>query len=371
MQPSIGVPSPTTSLSTKPDFARVREVWNHFWHGEIIKRPPVVAALTKPGCEPVPLWERRYQLALQRDYATILSRIERWLETTLFLAESVPFYEPALGPDQYAAFFGGALHTSDDSPHTSWIEPFVGDNGWARALPLRLRPDNPVWQGLLEFHRVLAAHGKGRYLVGVTDLHSNMDALAAMRGPQRMCLDFYDCPDLIAQAMADVRATYAFVYESLCQAGGMSAATGTIGWVPFWCAERFATIQCDFLCMVSPELSRRYILPALEEEAAYLDHCILHFDGPGALPHLDDILAIKAIDAIQWVSGAGQAPMHTWTDVLLRCQKAGKALQIYGVGPEEVKHLHRILAPNKTVYCVDVKTVAECDDLLLWLERNT
>jgi hypothetical protein len=79
--------------------------------------------------------------------------------------------------------------------------------------------------------------------------------------------------------------------------------------------------------MVSPEISRKYIIPALEEEAAFLDHCVYHLDGPGTMPHLDDILAVKDIDVIQWVSGAGQPPMHTWLDVLTRCQKAGKGLQ--------------------------------------------
>jgi hypothetical protein len=357
------------NLSTISDCARVRDVWNHFWRGEIIKRPPVVTQIPKPGCTPVWPGGMRYLHGLHGDYAAARNAIDHWLDTTIFLAESVPHYEPALGPDQYAAFFGGTLQVKDDSPGTSWSEPFVND--WSEVLPLRIQPDNPAWQSLLEFNRVIAEHGKGRYLTGVADLHSNMDALSSMRGPERLCMDFYDCPDLVARAMADVRATYPYVYESLYEAGGMSPATGTVGWIPFWCEGRFATIQCDFLCMISRELARQYVLPALEEEASYLDHCILHFDGPGALPHLDDILAIKEIDAIQWVPGAGQPPMHTWTDVLLRCQKAGKALQIYGVGPDEVKQLHRILAPNKTVYCVYVQSEAECNELLTWLERNT
>lgn len=83
--------------------------------------------------------------------------------------------------------------------------------------------------------------------------------------------------------------------------------------------------------MVSPEICREYIIPALEEEASFLDHCVLHLDGPDALPHLDDVLAIKGIDVLQWVPGAGQPPVWKWTDVLLKAQKAGKGLQIYDV----------------------------------------
>ena len=40
-------------LTTKPDFDRVKDVWNHFWAGEMQGRPPVVASVTKPGLEPI------------------------------------------------------------------------------------------------------------------------------------------------------------------------------------------------------------------------------------------------------------------------------------------------------------------------------
>ncbi|NLF38198.1 hypothetical protein GX586_02045 [bacterium] len=358
-------------LTTKPDLERVKDVWNHFWHGEIVKRPPVIASVTRPGCEPAWPGHLRYHRAMTGNYQAILDDIDRWIDSTVFLAEYIPHFDPSHGPDQYAAFLGGMLEYSDDSPETNWIKPWVKDGGWNEVLPLDIHDDNPVWKSMLALSRLLAAHAKGRYLVGVADLHSNMDALSAMRGAEALCMDLLDCPGLVAQAMRDVRATYPRVYNALYDAGGMSGATGTTGWIPFWCAGKFATIQCDFLCMISPAFSRKFVLPALEEEASFLDHCILHFDGPGALPHLDDILSIKRIDAIQWVPGAGRPPMHTWTDVLTRCQNAGKALQIYGVTPDEVKQLHRVLAPDKTVYCVDVKTVEEEEELERWLEANT
>jgi 5-methyltetrahydrofolate--homocysteine methyltransferase len=58
--------------------------------------------------------------------------------------------------------------------------------------------------------------------------------------------------------------------------------------------------------MISPEMCRRFVVPALEYEASCLKHNIYHYDGIGALTHLDDILAIQSIDGIQWVPGAGQ-----------------------------------------------------------------
>jgi len=353
---------------TKPDFAAARERWNHYWAGEVLKRPPVVATVRKPGVQPK-YQGNRYYNAIEGNWDEQLASVDGWLETTLFLAEAIPYFAPDLGPDQYAAFYGGEFKVSEESKGTAWVEAFVDD--WASALPLVFDESNHWWQRILAYSRKIKEHSRGRYVVGACDFHSNADTLLAMRGAERLCMDFYDVPDLVEQAMLQVRASYARIYDGLYEAGGMSRETGTVGWIPFWCEDKYATIQCDFICMVSPEISRKYIIPALEEEAAFLDHTIYHLDGPGALVHLDDILAIDDIDAMQWVSGAGQPPMHTWLDVLTKCQKAGKGLQIYGVGIDEAKALHRKLDPKGVVYCVGAKTAEEIDGFCAWLERNT
>jgi len=183
-------------------------------------------------------------------------------------------------------------------------------------------------------------------------------------------MDFYDAPDAVMARMLEARRLYQPVYDGLYEAGGMAGQGGSIGWTPFWCDGKFATIQCDFICMVSPEIAREYIIPALAEEAAFLDRCVYHLDGPGALPHLDDILAIKDIDVIQWVSGAGQKPMWQWLDVLKKCQAAGKGLQIYDISTEDAKTLHRELDPVGVVYCLN----EDRDSILAfadWLVKNT
>ncbi len=36
-------------LACKPDFDRVRTVWNAYWEGEVLSRPPVWAAVPRPG----------------------------------------------------------------------------------------------------------------------------------------------------------------------------------------------------------------------------------------------------------------------------------------------------------------------------------
>lgn len=367
------------TLTFKPDFAEARRAWTAYWAGDCLKRPLVYASVPKPGREQdyqqaqQEYAATRYWNGVHRQFDKNLALIEQRFDASLWLAEAIPYASASIGPDQYAAFFGPDLKFSESSKITNWVEPIITD--WTTARPLKIDESSNVWRTVLDYNRAMATHARGRYLVSICDLHSHADTLSALRGPQNLCLDFYDCPDRVEQALREIRQTYPFVYETLYQAGGMSRETGTIGTAPFWCEGKFATIQCDFICLVSPEIFRRHILPAIEEEAAYLDHCVFHLDGPGALVHLDDLLAIKDLDVIQWQAGAGQPPMHTWLDVLKKCQAAGKGLHIYGPGNglnlERLKVLHRELKPAGVLYCLDVKTEAEAREAIRWLEKNT
>jgi len=356
-------------LSTKPDFERARAMWKAYWAKGVLKRPLVWATATRPGAKNVLDHNRKYYHAVTAQYEKELAVIDETLANTLYLAESMPMFSPDHGPDQYATFFGGKLEFAEASPATNWVHPVIDD--LEAALPLAMNETSPTWKSLMHYSRLLAEHGKGRYFVSMCDLHSNADALSALRGPQNFCMDFMDCPEAVGEAMLQVRKTYPKVHEALYQAGGMEGR-GCGGWAPFWCEGRYATIQSDFLALIGPEQGRRYVMPALEEEAEYLDHCVLHFDGPGALPHLDDVLSIKAIDVIQWVPGEGQKPMWEWMDVLKKCQKAGKGLQIYGLpNVEALKRVHKELSPEGLMYVFGGLPEAELAELLGWLEKNT
>ena len=362
----------TMQLEHKPDFEEAKTAWRHFWARETWKRPLVTGWVPRDPKNPLP-WEETplhlaYYRKMKEGWASYSKRIDAYLESTIFPAEAIPMLSPDLGPDQFAAFLGPELQFSEGSPDTNWIHPVVED--WD-AFDFRLEPKNPSWVFAQDLARKLADHARGRYLVSTGDLHSNADALSALRNPELLCMDFLDEPEKVCRAMQKVRKMYQPIYNGLYEAAGRNVETGTIVWLPTWSDGKFAVVQCDFICMVSCEIAREFIIPALEEETAFLDHAIYHLDCPGALRHLDDILSIKGIHAIEWVSGAGQKPMWQWTDVLKKCQAAGKSLIIEWVSCEEVKQVHRELDPAGVVYSVSAQSLAEIEDLCAWLEKNT
>ena len=350
-------------LAYKGDFGEARKYWQAFWAGAIIDRPCI--CIKSPASDKRPPGPPSLNGFTDPDSA--LKVYDEWASNMLWLGEAVPYFQPNFGPDQFAAWLGAELKYCASSGDTSWSEPMVRD--WDTDVRGIDHPNGPWWDGALEFYRRAAAYSEGKFILGVPDAHSNMDALSALRGPQGLCTDLLDVPEKIDTAMTTVRRAFAPVIEGVEKAGRM-ADRGYIGWLPFYSEERFAVLQCDFACMVGPEHFRRWILPALEEESTYLDHAVYHYDGPDALVHLRDVLSIPGIRAIQWVPGTGNPPVIEWMDLLKEIQKAGKGLYL-GASPEEVKIYHRELRPEGVLYDVYVSSPQEAASLLTWLKANT
>jgi hypothetical protein len=129
-------------------------------------------------------------------------------------------------------------------------------------------------------------------------------------------------------------------------------------------------LQCDFSCMMGPEMFRRWVLPALEEEAECVNHCVYHWDGPGALVHEPDLVASRGLYTLSYVPGDGHGTHANFIELFQRVQKGGKAVHVWG-SPDEVKYVHRHVRPEKVFYNVGVANEREADELLAWFVRNT
>jgi hypothetical protein len=353
-------------LSLKPNLDEALERWRAFWNQEIIGRPCVAVTAPKEGVERVA--GPQGQIHPDADFEEHLDQAEAAMAGVYYGGEAMPFIQPSFGPDQVAAFVGARLDWSEDSAHTSWSVPFVED--WDEALPLRLGAGNDTWERMLELCRKAGERGEGKFLVGMLDMHSNFDWLAAIRGPDRLCMDLLDCPEHIHRAMGNVRELYPQMYDALYEAGHM-AGRGTCGWLPFYCEGRYATTQCDFCCLLSPAQFEEFVLPALAEECEFLDRSFYHYDGATCLQHFDAITGIQALDGIQWTPTAGGPPMMGWLDLLKRFQATGKNVFVGCGSADELKVYHRELEPNRVLYRVGVGSEKEADELLRWLESHT
>jgi hypothetical protein len=365
LTPSKPIAKTRHALTTfKPDFEDARKHWEAFWVGEVLDRPVISIIAQRDGVGDVP--GLPYMAGHDGKFDEPVARLEKWIETRYWGGDAIPRYTPGFGPDMFAGFLGAKIEYTHDTG-TSWAVPFV--EKWEKVLPLKIDSKNELWSRLQAFVKCLTNSAKGRWLIGNIDMHSNMDAVASIRNPERLCMDMLDQPEHIETAMRNVRALFPYVTDTLYKAAN-GPVTGTTGWIGMYSEKKFNVTQCDFCCMVSNDMFRRFILPALRDETEHLDHSVYHLDGPGALRHLDDLLALPKLNAIQWVPGAGAKPLREWPDVLHKILSAGKALHIY-CGIEEVEFFHRELGPKGVFYDCWAKNEAEANRVVDWLKKNT
>ena len=328
-------------LEYKPDFSRAQRYWDALWNRDIIDRPCTLVTVPRHGDA------SKYSriIAADDDFEDILAECDAYLESHLFLGEAMPCFRPGFGPDQMAGFVGAPLVINKGSSTTSWSEKIVTD--WEEFLPLSIEDDNIYCRRMKEFHEAAEERITGRCLLCEIDLHSNIDLLEGLRGAQNLMFDMIDSPDIILEALSQAHDIYRQISEEFYRYGS-KAVLGTTSALPMYDRGRYNRIQADYIALLSPDLFRRFVLPFIEAEAEYLDRSCFHLDGPDALKHLDDILAVPELDAVQWVSGAGSKPQIEWPDVLHRVQAAGKIIILH-LSASDVKRIHGEYKPELVV----------------------
>jgi 5-methyltetrahydrofolate--homocysteine methyltransferase len=354
----------SVSLKYKPDFKEARKYWEAFWNNEIIDRP---CTLIWADASDSPV-DNVHTVLVGSDYEILLKQVDEYFETHCFLGEAMPGFRPGFGPDQVAGFLGAPIVISEGSAVTSWSEKIVND--WESFLPLEIKEDNVCWQEMKKYHEVAEKHLAGKALIYDIDLHSNIDGLEGLRGGQKLLFDLIDTPDLVREAMNQIRKLYRKIYDEFYVYGNKENLGTTCG-LPLYSSGKYNRIQSDFICLLGPDMFREFVLPAIVEEAQFLDHNCFHLDGADALKHIDDILAIEEIDSIQWVPGAGKKTQFQWPEVLHKIQNAGKSIHIFDSSIEEIKIYHKEYKPELIVYEVKASSRVEGLEFLDWLKKNT
>jgi hypothetical protein len=342
-----------------PDWERRIARQDAFWDRAVIDRPVVHMTLPKPRSE-YP-WPREKAYARERD---------RWMDTerlvesalacainTEFLGDALPTAWPNLGPELFSAFFGMEM---DYTAETSWGIPNLKD--WSQADQLVLSKENFYWKKLLEVTDALLAAGRGKYYVGLTDFHPGGDAIAAFRDPMQLNLDILTNLEDIKRLLKRVNAAFFDVFD-FCHDRLAAAGQAITSWPGIVSSRKWYVPSNDFSCMISKEVFDDLFLSGIAEECRRLESSIYHLDGPGALRHLDSLLEIKELSAIQWVYGAAGGVASDWLHVYRKCQAAGKGIQLH-IGLYELECIVSNLRPEGVWMGVAVRDRAQAEAVI-------
>lgn len=347
----------------KADFAEVLERYEAWWDGALVDRALTSISFAKPAAERVALPDKTFATQAER-WADAQYQAE-WaharLANTVYYADAVPTAYANLGPDVFASFYGCELVFAET---TSWSEKLWRDWRPEMIETLHLDLESSYFKKIDELTDALLAIGAGKFNVGYTDLHPGADALAALRGPENLCLDLLEHPAeikaLCARITDDFLRVYDHYHKKLSLASNYSAT-----WLGAISRGKMHVPCNDFSCMVSARHFEELFLPDIVRECRHMDRNVYHLDGPQALRFLDLLLAVPEIDAVQWVPGAGQDDWKEWIEVYQRIQAANKSCIVYRVLPGELDLLFAALRPEGTWIHMDGITTTEQADAVL------
>ena len=343
------------TITSQPDWAQVQQRYIHWWQNELYDRALLQVTAPRHAVQPEP----DPGAAATRDPVGAVTPATQWtdieymirrmrqeLRTTYYGAEALPLF-------YHNWSVGHALLLGCEpkfAPDTVWVDPLpAAADGYP---PIQFRREGEWWRWMVESTRAAAAASQGSYYVlPVWGNHAG-DTLALVRGTQQLLVDLLEDPDWVRAAVRRVSGILDEVVAALWQeASGTGMPTagtslpeagtglpGSVNYCGIWSPGRTLGFDCDISCCLSPAQFEEFFLPPLVESMRTVDHCIYHLDGTVALQHLDLLLAVPEIDAIQWVPGAGREEILQWVPLIRRIQAAGKSVLVH-VAPAEALEL--------------------------------
>ena len=255
----------------------------------------------------------------------IVDRYRYFCQTHAFLGESFPNLNIDFGPGSLASYLGSEIGFKED---TVWFNKCL--DGWDGVPKLTFDPENKWFKKHIQLAKDCQALAGDDFYVDMPDLMENIDVLASLRGAQDILFDLLDEPEMIGERIQEVTDIYYEYYDRFYdiikdEEGGNAYTVFQI-----WGPGRTVKLQCDFSAMMSPEDFRKYIQPSLRSQSENVDHVLYHLDGPAAIKHMDALMEIEGIDALQWTSGdAGpDGTLPDWDVIYDKAIAAGKSIWV-------------------------------------------
>lgn len=314
-------------LFTQDDWEKTRKNYTKWWDREL-DRPliPVLLAGRDPGRpQPdTPLLTQKTCADLSIPAKDLIDRIDYELSKYEYLGDAFPYFNmDCFGPGIAAAFLGAKL---DNSSGRVWFMPeeilpideihfeFDSNNIWLNRIK------EICYEGMQRWH--------GQVLLGMPDLGGIFDILSVFRPSENLFYDLYDEPDEVKRLIGEIHELWLKFYHEI--SGVLQSENfGYCDWSRLYSDKPSYVIQSDASYMISTQMFDEFVKPELESMCKTLDRTLYHLDGVGQLNHLDSLLSIKELDAVQWVPGDGKAPQREWPEVMQKIHSAGKNMQIF------------------------------------------
>ena len=353
-------------MKYKSDWEQAKARLTAFWQGEILDR----CCISVKAFDQVALSTARVvpgndaeRFTYWTDPDAIIARNRYRMEHTYYGGESFPAIFVDLGAGGHAGFFKGAKHYFGDSV---WFFPSLEN-----PYDIEFDEDSFLFQKTLELAKAFVEDSKGDYMVSMPDSTGNADALSHLMGPDNLMMAMLEEPDGVQMALGKIDFAYRRVMNEVYDIVRDNNEGGcSVDWLSTWAPGFHAQMQCDMSVMISNPMFKEFIMPELEGQCKFLDYPLYHFDGIEQIRHLDDMLSIPNLKAIQWTQVSGQPPATDYIPQLQKIQKAGKNVIIH-VDPNQIEPLMENLSSKGLYLITATDTKEEADAIVDKVARLT
>ncbi|MBR5749925.1 MAG: homocysteine S-methyltransferase family protein [Prevotella sp.] len=298
----------------------ILNMWEHFQEGV---KPHADVPAPKPYRD---LNQRWFDPEWRADY------LDWYVAHSSLMADMLPVANTQLGPGSLAAILGGVFEGGED---TIWIHPNPDYTD-----EITFNPSHPNYLLHKNLLKACKKKAQGHYYVGMPDLMEGLDVLAAIKGTDKVLLDTVMQPEVLEHQMQQLNDIYFQVFDELydiIREGDEMAFCYFSSWAP----GKMSKLQSDISTMISIDDYRRFVQPFIREQCQKIEYTLYHLDGVGAMHHLDALLEIDELNAIQWTPGVGepQGGSPKWYDLYRKILDGGKSIMACWVTLDELKPL--------------------------------
>ena len=288
----------------------------------------------------------------------IIEAWDREMSDEEYEGDGYPFVNlGCFGPGIVAAMCGGTL---DNSSGAVWFRP--GEKTELKEIHPRYDPENKWAKRIKDIYYAGLEYWDGAVIMSLPDLGGVMDVAASLRGTENLLTDLYDDPEEVLRLVSETEKAWYDAYNDFASVLAPQKACTT--WCGLLSSEPNYIIQCDFCYMIGNPMFREFVLPTLARDVKKLPHTIYHLDGPGEIKHLDDVLKLPELAAVQWIPGAGNAPTPEWPEIYEKITAAGKSYWLCGSPDDYFSVLEQVHGDPYYCCCLDASEKELAEKLL-------
>lgn len=368
----------------KPDWEQAKERLKAFWNGEIIDRCCVAVCAPRKNSSFPPHatlqygpWIGELDKFDDNDFESIkkwwvdpeenYKRTIHWLENTYFGGEAIPLASINWGAMAEASFYGCKPVFNKRSV---WYPDVITD--WETWEWKFNKETNEYWNQIMAITKCFLERTNGRYFIGTAELGTAGDLLSLIRGMDKLCIDLLEYPEEVKNGIEVLSDTWVQLHEEIyTMTVRANDGGGILAWMSLWAPGRIDQLACDFSSVISPNMFREFFVPEIEKLGDWTEYGTYHLDGPACMTnHLDTLLGIKQIKAIEWTPGAGSPPTFSplYIPQYKKIQASGKNLYLLAE-IDEVESILNALFSERLFISTHANSEDEAKDLLKKVEK--